>query len=351
MPVSRLAPRALLLACAAVVLLPPSESRAQAPHASPAPVVASDPASPASANIAPKDDPSVPVQLFREGRQLLAEGHVEAACAKFRASLALRRSPGTLLNVGNCLESSGDLTGAAAAFEETLTLARADGNAQKAEAWSRAARTELDALVPRIPRLVVTAPGEADVRVELDGQTFTAFDIEQRINPGRHRLLATAPGEPGIEHRFELAEQGHLVLDLSLPAPAPQANAEAQAKSVAEPAPLDESASDAPPVLPWSILGVGGAVLVAGGIAAVIATGKASALIRECPDRMCKDDLSAPESARRTALAADVLMATGLVGVAVGATWLPWPEDDITPSLSASCTGDGCSASIRGRFF
>jgi hypothetical protein len=338
MPVSHLAPRVLLVAFAAAALLPPRVSRAQ---------------DTASVDAAPGGDLSGSVELFREGRQLLAEGRIEAACAKFRASLALRRSPGTLLNVGNCLESSGDLTGAAAAFEETLSLARADGDAQKAEAWSRAARAELDALAPRFPRLIVTPPASADVRVELDGRTFTAFGVEQRINPGEHHLLATAPGKPRIEHRFELAEQGQLVLDLSPPAPEEKAAAEVDvaAEPPAGPTPMDGAASGESRLLPWSILGVGGAVLVAGGVTGLVAANKASDLSSECPDRRCEDDLSAPESAHRTAVTADILMAVGLVGVAVGATWLLWPEDTTAPSLSASCAGGGCSASLRGRFF
>lgn len=346
MPVSPLAPRALLVVCAAVVCLP---GVAAADPASTTPA-ATTPAS-TDAAPAPAGDAALSVELFREGRQALAQGHVAEACDKFRASLALRRSPGTLLNVGNCRVSSGDLTGAASAFEETLTLAQAAGDAKKTEAWSRAARAELDALAPRIPRLVVAPPSASDVRVELDGRPFQAFGVEQRINPGQHRLLATAPGKPRVEHRFELAEGRQLVLELF------PTEAEAESTSVPapepEPAPvaLDDSPSGGSELLPWSVLGVGGAVLVAGGVTAAIAANKASALSRECPEHLCEGDLSAPESARNTAVTADVLMAVGLVGVAVGATWLMWPEDDTTPSLSASCSGDGCSAALRGSFY
>jgi len=297
------------------------------------------------------------IELFREGRRLLAEGRGDEACEKFRASLALRRSPGTLLNIGNCLESSGDLTGAVAVFEETLARARAEKDSSKSEVWSTAARAELDALAPRVPRLVVVAPADPGVRVALDGRAFSAFGVEQAINPGRHQLVATAPDKPRIEHRFELVEHQLLVLALSALAPVEAAASDAEAAPLASAASgRDEVGPEHDPeggsqLLPWSILGVGGAVLIAGGVTGAIASGKVSDLERECPERQCPGDLSAPDSARRTAVIADVLMGVGLVGVGVGATWLLWPEDDAAPSLSASCDGRGCSASLRARFF
>src|SRR5689334_8379417 len=148
---------AVRVMCASGLLTAAAPARAQAP----VPPAARAAAEPASA--APRgSDVTASVELFREGRTLLAEGRAEEACAKFRESLSLRRSPGTLLNVGNCLEASGDLTGAFSIFEETLSLARAEPDPQKSGVWSSAARAELDALGPRIPRLVVaplTEPG------------------------------------------------------------------------------------------------------------------------------------------------------------------------------------------------
>ena len=344
--------RGLRSACAAgAVLLASSGSRAQAPALPP--LTAGTPASAPSAEAG--SDVARSNELFREGRRLLAEGRGDEACARFRASLALRRSPGTLLNIGKCHDASGDLTGAVAVFEETLALARAEPDPRKSEAWSGAARAELDALAARVPRLIVSAPTDASVRVALDGKAFSAFGSEQPLNPGPHVLEAAAPDEPPIEHRFELVEYQVLVLSLSALSPAEAKVGEAG------PGPLAATASDVPELdpgdssgqsrlWPWTILGAGGAVLIAGGVTGAIAASKASDLDRECPERQCPGDLSAPESVHRTAVIADVLMGVGLVGLGVGATWLLWPEDDTAPSLSASCDGRGCSASVRASF-
>jgi hypothetical protein len=318
-------------------------ARAQAP----APPVASP-----TAAAEPTSDVTTSIELFREGRTLLAEGRSEEACAKFRESLALRRSPGTLLNVGNCLEASGDLTGAFSIFDETLSLARAEPDPQKSEVWSSAARAELDALGPRIPRLVVAPLSEPGASVALDGAAFSAFGVEQRLNPGHHRLVATRTGRSPLEHEFDLVERQQLVITLPSLAPAP--GAEPVAVLTPPPAPSQRARAEAASestIVPWTIVGVGGAVLVAGAITGVVAANQASDLKRECPDHLCPDDLSAPESAQRTALTADVLMAIGLVGVAAGATWLLWPEEDAAPSVTAACGPRGCSATLRGHFF
>jgi hypothetical protein len=339
------------------VVLASSAARAQAPAAPPLRAAApTDAPSTDATAVDAADDVGHSIDLFREGRRLLAQGLGDEACAKFRASLALRRSPGTLLNIGKCLESSGDLTGAVAVLEETLARARTEADTRKAEVWSGAARAALDALTPRVPRLVLAAPTEPDARVALDGQAFSAFGTEEPLNPGPHVLVATAPDEPRIEHRFELVERQVLVLSLSALVPAQVALGEA------EPAPIAPVASErhelghddsrsGSRLLAWSILGVGGAVLIAGGVTGAIAVGKTSDLERECPERQCPGDLSAPESAHRTAVIADVLMGVGLVGVAVGATWLLWPQDDTAPSLSAGCDGRGCGMSVQARFF
>lgn len=332
------------------MLLASGGSRAQAPALPPLTAGA-----PAGVTSAEDSDVARSNELFREGRRLLAEGRGDEACSRFQASLALRRSPGTLLNIGKCLEASGDLTGAVSAFEETLALARAEPDPRKSEAWSGAARAELDALAARVPRLIVSAPTDASVRVALDGKAFSAFGSEQPLNPGPHVLQATAPDEPPLEHRFELVEHQLLVLSLSALAPAEAKVGEAgpgplaaTASAVPELEPRDSSGGSG--LWPWTILGVGGAVLIAGGVTGAIAAGKASDLDRECPERQCPGDLSAPESARRTAVIADVLMGAGLVGVGVGAIWLLWPEDDTAPALSASCDARGCGAAVRARF-
>jgi len=335
--------RALSLACVLGLSLGARGALAQAPSGS----------APAEAS----------VQLFREGRALLAQGRMNEACQRFRAALELRRSPGTLLNVGKCLESEGQLLSALKAFEETAALARAEPDKAKAEVWSDASRQEIEALTPRIPHLVIqtpAAPADAGLEVQLDGAPFRAFGAPQALDPGSHRVLASAPGKLDFTRELALAEGQSLALEIPALEPAPAA---AAAPLVAAPARLDgasASAAEAPPaadtssskVLPWTLVGVGGAVLAGGIVTGVVAASKASDLEDDCPNHVCEDDLSQRDEAANTALVADILMGTGLVLAGAGVTWLILTKDDDAnaTSISAGCHFEGCAATLRGRF-
>jgi hypothetical protein len=302
-------------------------------------------------------------QLFREARQLLNKGRFAEACEKFRASLELRRSPGTWLNVANCLAAEGKLVGALEAFEAALSLASNNPDADKVAAWTAAAREDMAALEPRIPRLTVPAAPEAALRVTLDGQPLPKFGEPLRLDPGRHRLEASAPGKRSFERDFELVEGQAEVIQIpeleSMPpelpvsvAPATQASPAAPGAALAVP----ERAPDVEPtrapsmVLPWSIIGVGGAVFVGGAVTGVVAAQMTSDLKDTCPSKMCPGDLSAPDRAHTTAVVADVLMVTGLVSVAVGTAWLLMADDGSSPSVAAGCSSTSCGAAVSGRF-
>jgi hypothetical protein len=332
--------RALLVpSCAGALLSGASPALAQAPAEA----------------VAAADDAAASVELFRQGRGLLNKGRFKEACDMFQRSLVLRRSPGTLLNVGNCLESSGDLIGALRAFEETQRLAQAEPDARKAEVWTTAAREESEALAPRIPHVVVGALDASDVRVMLDGEALTVFAEPVALNPGAHVVAASAEGKLAFERRFELVASQ--TLSVEIPPLEPAAPVPAHAAPV-RPASAPATAASRSPVaaggpshvVPWVITGVGGAVLVAGAMTGLVAAQRASALKRECPNHQCEADLSAPHAVRDTALVADVLLAVGFAGVAVGATWLLWPEQEASPSLGATCSLTACSAGVSGRF-
>jgi hypothetical protein len=334
--------RWLALATASAVSLQAGSTWAQSPPA------------PSAGDVASADGS---VRLFREGRQLLNDGRFAEACEKFDASLRLKRSPGTLLNVGNCLQTRGELTGALQVFEEALSKAQAEPDAQKAEAWSSAARREIASIEPRLARVIVSPPSAAGVRVALDGRALGRFGEPMPLDPGSHRLSASADGKASFERSLELSEGQTETVELpeltplAPPAPPPPAATPAiaagsEARGVSEPAPT----SGGTPRAPVWIAGVGGVVLLAGVITGGVAAKQASDLKRECPDKTCEGDLSPRDSVHGTAVTADVLMATGLAGVAVGAIWLLLADGSDTPAVAAACDLQSCGASLRGSF-
>jgi len=309
-------------------------------------------------------------ELFREGRQLLNKGRFTAACDKFRASLELRRSPGTLLNVGNCLEGEGRWVAALEVFDEVLVLARAEPDARKAAVWTAAAEQEKASLEPRIPRLTIRPPADAAVRVTLDGLPLEAFGQPLRLDPGRHELRASASGKQPFEQRLELAEGQAQSVEIPALAAAPSApvaaalplappsRAASSAESQRAESPLSEPSSaepssigadpGSPRLWPWVLVGVGGVVFAGGAVTGLVAAKMHSDLEDDCRDMGC-DDLSSAQRGETTALVADVSMLTGLVAAGVGTIWLLTVDESDT-TIAAGCRAGVCGAELHGRF-
>jgi hypothetical protein len=188
------------------------------------------------------------------------------------------------------------------------------------------------------------------------------FGEPLRLDPGRHRLEASAPGKRSFERDVELVEgQAEVIQIPELEAMPPELPASVPPAARAFPAP---SAAVVPPehvpaleprralskLLPWSIIGVGGAVFVGGAVTGAVAAQMTSDLKKECRDKMCEGNLSARDRAHTTAVVADVLMLTGLVSVAAGTAWLLMADDGSSPSVAAACSSTTCGAAVSGRF-
>jgi hypothetical protein len=304
---------------------------------------------------APPDlDPSA--ALFREARFLLNKGRFAEACEKFRASLALKRAAGTLLNVANCQEGDGDWAGALASVEAALGLAVREPDQRKSSAWMAAARDEIAALEPRIARVVVHVEGAVAPAVTLDGAPLVELDAPLRLNPGPHTLEAAAP------HRKPFLRELELVAGQTESVVIPELTLDAPPSAVGEAAPLvarDEAApatttlpSTAEPstAVPWALVGVGGAVFVGGAITGLVAVERTSELESDCPDKACEGDLSARDRAETTAHVADVLMAAGLVTGGIGVVLLLTGESPPATPVALGCGPGSCAIDWRGTF-
>jgi serine/threonine-protein kinase len=141
------------------------------------------------------DESALATLLFQQGRALIAEGQVPAACQKFAESQRLDPSGGTLLNLARCHEQEGRLASAWSEFKVAETVAR-DGGRSDREAE---AAFHISALEPRLSRLSIVVPAAADVAglvVERDGRELGrgAWSTAIPIDGGEHVVRATAPG-------------------------------------------------------------------------------------------------------------------------------------------------------------
>lgn len=323
-----------------------------------------------SAEVALADDPANrSTELFREGRELLAQGRFREACEKFDASLALRRAPGTLLNIGSCRAAQGDLVGAMDAFSAAVSLAQQEPPSDARQAQIEAGRRQLDDLRARVAHVMVIAPEGAEVRLTLDGEPLTRPGQWQAVNPGSHQLEATAPNAERFEQTLSLTEGESRRIEIPALAPVASAPAASAPAPVAEkgpsaPAPLFDGAMAARepfarkpdearevPTVTWVLIASGSAAIVAGAGTGWMTAKLTQDLEDDCYDKGCPPDHRPLGTARALATVTDVLVVAGIASIGTGiAFWLLDDGEPASTQLDAHCAGDGCRVGLRGAF-
>ena len=193
--------------------------------------------------------------LFERALEELRRGDFASARDRFRASLRLHAHAATAYNLALALESTGELR------EAERLLARLEDGAFGALDEARGAevrdvRARVRANLAAV-RLSLDGPIRADLRVDgvRDGALEAGRERAVRLDPGRHVLRAEALGYDAAEQEVELGRGEERRLALSL-VPSPDAS------------PRDDGADETALV---ATLGVGGALLVAGGVLLALA--------------------------------------------------------------------------------
>jgi hypothetical protein len=154
-------------------------------------------AAPAAADEA--TDKAAAARLFQEGRDAMAAGKLEEACARFEASLTLDRAIGTKLNLADCQEKRGNFAAAYRLFDE----AAIEGAKTGKEGREDFARQRATALVAKLVKLQIEFTGEvpSGTTVRIDGVDVPASAWKQPryLMPGRYTIVVTAPGGEPIE--------------------------------------------------------------------------------------------------------------------------------------------------------
>lgn len=136
------------------------------------------------------------------------------------------------------------------------------------------------------------------------------------------------------------------------PAPEPQAQPETDAQAQTEPEPAAK-VDDGPGLVPWVVIGGGGALIAGGVVSGLLARADEQALEDACPDGRCSAaDLEKADSGKTKALVADILMGAGIATAAVGVVflfWQPWKSNE-RASVRFGCVPGGCQAGVAGRF-
>jgi hypothetical protein len=297
-------------------------------------------------------------QKFREGRAAQDSGLFREALQLFEESVRLKSSPATLLNIGNCHLQLGELTQALAAFQSAQEEAqRWQGAPELRDLWGREASSHIEDLAQRVPELRLIPSPTPGVSVQLNHNAVQTFDVPLRLDPGRYQLEATAANKQPFSRELVLA-QGQK-LEFAVP---PLQDLPVAPAALPAAAPQTVAPSNGINVLPWALMGGGGALVLGSLIPGLMAKSKADDLKRACPsmrdcDPALQDDR---DSAATLSVVSDVMWVTGLVTAGVGVTLLvldhPAEDEQATGAsdramqLRAGCFGASCGVSAQGVF-
>lgn len=151
--------------------------------------------------------------LFREGKQLMAEGKYELACPKLRASYDADPATGALLAVAICFEKAGKTASSWAAYTEVAARARRERQTER-ESTARKRAQELES---KLSRLTVEVGAKAarvpGLRVLRDGELVPSggWNSAVPIDPGEHVVEATATDHKSWKQTLSVKPNGDRV--------------------------------------------------------------------------------------------------------------------------------------------
>jgi hypothetical protein len=177
----------------------------------------------------------------------MQEGRYALACPKLEESLRLEGGLGTEFNLADCNEKLGKTASAWAGFTSVADAARTQNQAQR----EKVARDRAKALEPRVPMVTidVAQPAPQGLELKRDGLVIGngASTAPTPIDPGPHRLTASAPGRQSAEITFSAIEGKKFRVVVPPLAPPAQASVVPPAIVPAPIVPPPQAASSAAP--------------------------------------------------------------------------------------------------------
>ena len=287
-------------------------------------------------------------RLFADALRDEQDRRFDAALDEFRQVRDVRDTAPVEYRIGTCLEGLGRLAEAMAAYDAAIRLTEGDAAAADVAAGSR---ERLDALSKRVAHLVLTlssrTPPGAEVLV--DGRLRAAGDII--LDPGSHRIEATATGAAPFQSDVALPEAGRVSLTVPLdPLPAPPAAPPA----TVEPRVATDSGSTARTTWGWVGVGAGSVLLAASVTSFVLRETDIRTANRDCPGGAClgRIDPEAQSATNRARIEGPIgfaLGAAGVVGAGLGVYLLvstPGRASSLSIAPTAWCGGAGIA--LRG---
>lgn len=149
--------------------------------------------------------------LYNAGAALQQQGKHADALDKFQRSVSVFPAPTTLLHVAQCKIALGRLVEAAEDYRAIINVTMPKGSPPAFFDAQKMAAQELGTLEPRVPhaKVIVTPDKTPGLQVTIDGQPLNAalVGVTRPIDPGTHKVVATAPGYAPAEQSFDIKEK------------------------------------------------------------------------------------------------------------------------------------------------
>jgi len=290
--------------------------------ASPNPALAQSPADVAAAR-----------ELFREGAKHAQEQRWAEARESYTKSLMLKRAPLTLYSLGVADQNLGRFVEALESFRAFLFELDPKNDAFKP--YEQPARDAIAALAKRVGRIELhfLPYGVELSSVSVDGELIpkAALGVARVVDPGEHLIIANAPNRRESRNTIKVGESQSVTLDVKLFPAGPIIGP--------EPPPPPPQPT---PYLAYSLLGGGGAVVVAGLAVGLVGVQKAS----DAPAQNGRE----ADTARTLALTGDILTGIGLATMGAGLAVLLSGGPDSPPSSSPPASPASSNAPSKTSF-
>lgn len=158
--------------------------------------------------------------LFNKGVELQNQQKFADALDHFERSQKVVNAPTNLLHIGQCQAALGRLVESAEAFRAAARFQLAPGAPAPFVAAQNEANTQLATIEPRIPELKINVQPKdiPTLTVAIDDQPINSalVGVSRPVNPGTHKVSASAPGYTKAERTVDLKEKQKLEVTLSL---------------------------------------------------------------------------------------------------------------------------------------
>ncbi|MET0591215.1 MAG: PEGA domain-containing protein [Polyangiaceae bacterium] len=295
--------------------------------------------------------------LAQEGQHALESKNYVVAIDKFSRADALVHAPTLLLGLARAQVGSTKLV---EAQENYNRIIREGVPPNSPKSWSKAvddANKEVGAISPRIPWVTISVLGPSNPEVVVDSTPVPAasLGVKRAINPGTHKIKVTAEGYRPADKVISLTEGQTQTVNIELeqaPEAAPPPK-EKVATPVVDTNVTTSGGGEWRKTLAYVSLGIGGASLIVGGVAGVLAITKHSELSDACPNPQSCDSTqkSGVDTYHRLGTIADVGFIVGGVGVAAGVVLLlTSPKEPTTTGFQWTPYLGVGNAGVSGKF-